>query len=71
LHITADERTKWNGVTPHINNTTIHITAAERNLWTNKSDFSGSYLDLTNKPDITTDETGAFIIVDNLSNKIM
>ena len=71
LHITADERLKWNGITPHINNTTIHITATERNFWTNKSDFSGSYLDLTNKPDIASEETGAFIIVDNLSNKIM
>lgn len=38
----------------HINNSNIHITAAERTKWNNKSDFSGSYNDLSNKPTITT-----------------
>lgn len=36
----------------HINNTVLHITEAERTNWNAKSDFSGSYNDLTNKPSI-------------------
>ena len=31
---------------------TTHITSAERTSWNNKSNFSGSYNDLTNKPTI-------------------
>jgi hypothetical protein len=38
----------------HDGNTTKHITAAERTAWNAKSDFSGSYNDLTNKPTIPT-----------------
>ena len=38
----------------HINNSNIHITSEERTKWNNKSDFSGSYNDLSNKPTITT-----------------
>ena len=34
----------------HRDNTTVHITAAERTSWNNKSNFSGSYNDLTDKP---------------------
>ena len=29
------------------------VTSAEKEAWNNKSDFSGSYNDLTNKPDLT------------------
>jgi hypothetical protein len=29
-----------------------HITTAERNTWNAKSNFSGSYNDLTNKPSV-------------------
>lgn len=36
----------------HTSNTTVHITANERTAWNNKSDFSGSYNDLTDKPTI-------------------
>ena len=36
----------------HKNDTTSHITSAERTAWNNKSNFSGSYNDLTNKPTI-------------------
>lgn len=39
-------------LTSHINNTTSHITATERNSWNAKSNFSGNYNDLINKPDI-------------------
>lgn len=38
----------------HAENTVMHITAAERTAWNGKSDFSGSYNDLTNKPTIPT-----------------
>ena len=58
VHVTATERTTWNGkasatdLTNHTGNTTVHITAAERTAWNAKSNFSGSYVDLTNKPTI-------------------
>lgn len=71
LHITTAERDNWNRLTPHINNTIIHIEAEERARWNAKSDFSGSYLDLLDKPNITNDEVDKFIFVDNLGNKIM
>lgn len=38
----------------HTGNTTMHITAAERSAWNAKSDFSGNYNDLSNKPSIPT-----------------
>lgn len=36
----------------HTGNNDIHVTATEKNTWNNKSNFSGSYNDLTNKPTI-------------------
>ena len=39
-----------NALTAHTANTTAHVTAAEKSTWNNKSDFSGDYNDLTNKP---------------------
>lgn len=41
-------------VTEHIENGAIHVTQAEKNTWNAKSDFSGSYNDLTNKPNLST-----------------
>ena len=41
-------------LTAHTGNSTVHITSAERTKWNAKSDFSGSYNDLTNKPTIPT-----------------
>lgn len=41
-------------VTAHTADTTIHVTSAEKTIWNNKSDFSGDYNDLTNKPTIPT-----------------
>lgn len=40
--------------TAHTADTTIHVTSAEKATWNAKSDFSGSYNDLTNKPTIPT-----------------
>jgi hypothetical protein len=39
-------------LTQHVGDTVKHITAAERTSWNAKSDFSGSYNDLTDKPTI-------------------
>ena len=41
-------------VESHIDNTNIHVTTQDKEKWNNKSDFSGSYNDLTDKPDIYT-----------------
>lgn len=41
-------------VTGHTTDTTIHVTSTEKNSWNAKSDFSGSYNDLTDKPTIPT-----------------
>ena len=37
-------------VEEHMDNAGIHVTAAEKEAWNNKSNFSGSYNDLTDKP---------------------
>lgn len=36
----------------HSQNTGVHVTETQKTAWTAKSDFSGSYNDLTNKPTI-------------------
>ena len=41
-----------NALTAHTSNTDIHVTSTEKETWNNKSDFSGSYDDLSNKPTI-------------------
>ena len=41
-----------NALTAHTANTAIHVTASEKTAWNNKSDFSGNYNNLTNKPTI-------------------
>ena len=41
-------------VTAHAANTAIHVTAQDKSNWNAKSDFSGSYNDLTDKPTIPT-----------------
>ena len=41
-------------LTAHTANTTVHVTAADKTAWNAKSDFSGSYNDLSNKPTIPT-----------------
>lgn len=53
------------GLTSHTANTTVHVTSAEKNTWNNKSDFSGNYNDLTNKPTIHTYSAGTGIDITN------
>ena len=38
--------------TAHTADSTVHVTAQDKTNWNNKSDFSGSYNDLTDKPTI-------------------
>lgn len=55
LHVTAAERSKWNGkaeasaLNTHAQNTTLHVTAAERSAWNGKAagNHSHSYLPLS------------------------
>lgn len=61
-----------NVVTAHTANTSVHVTAAEKETWNNKSDFSGNYNDLTNKPTIPSYTAGSGITISNntISTKI-
>ena len=52
-------------LTAHISDDVRHITAAERTAWNNKSDFSGSYNDLTDKPTIPTVPTNVSAFVND------
>ena len=45
-------KTNQSDFSAHTANTTVHITAEERSTWNAKSEFSGSYNDLTDKPTI-------------------
>ena len=69
LHFTADEKTKLAGIESNANNyihpsshpanmitqdsTHRFVTDAEKNVWSSKSDFSGEYKDLINKPTVS------------------
>lgn len=69
LHFTADEKTKLSGIEPNANNyihpsshpanmitedsTHRFVTDDEKNVWSSKSDFSGKYKDLINKPTVS------------------
>ena len=65
-------------VSAHTANTEIHVTSAEKNAWNAKSDFSGSYNDLTDKPTIPTVPTSntaftndaRYITIDAISGKV-
>ena len=75
IHITSEERTLWDkdveDLIAHKSDKTIHVTSAEKQAWNNKSDFSGSYADLIDAPNITENESGNMIIADENSNIIM
>lgn len=49
----------------HKANNTVHVTQEEKDIWSNKSGFSGKYEDLINAPDISDDEEGDLKFVDN------
>lgn len=52
-------------LTAHTANTTVHVTQSEKNTWNNKSDFSGDYTDLANKPTIPNYTAGSGISIVN------
>lgn len=54
----------------HIDDSVSHVTSEERTAWNNKSDFSGDYNDLNNKPNITDDESDELVLNDNNGNVI-
>ena len=70
LHFTVDEKTKLFGIEANANNYThpsshpanmitedsTHrfVTDTEKNAWSSKSDFSGEYKDLVNKPTVSS-----------------
>lgn len=47
-------KTNQSDFTRHTADTTIHVTTQDKTNWNAKSDFSGSYNDLTDKPTIPT-----------------
>ena len=49
-HQNLDHLVNWEVFLGHDNDTTSHVTAAEKAAWNSKSNFSGKYQDLTNKP---------------------
>ena len=58
-------------ITDHASDTGIHVTAAEKQTWNKKSDFSGDYNDLKNAPDILEDESGDLVYADVSGNVIV
>ena len=52
LETIAASKASATDLTSHTENTAIHVTSAEKSAWNAKSNFSGSYNDLTNKPTI-------------------
>lgn len=52
----------------HIGDSVAHVTSGERTKWNNKSDFSGDYYDLENRPNIDEDNSGEFTIQDENGN---
>lgn len=46
----ANVENKFENLDSHIQNNDLHVAAAEKEVWNNKSEFSGSYTDLVNVP---------------------
>lgn len=54
----------------HINNSEVHITSKEKNMWNSKSDFSGNYSDLVDAPSIEEVNEDELLLVDGYGNII-
>ena len=71
-------KTNQSDFSAHTANTSIHVTTAQTAAWDAKSDFSGSYNDLTDKPTIPTVPTSntaftndaGYITSDAISGKV-
>ena len=59
------DKASTTALTAHTANTTVHVTASEKSTWNAKSDFSGNYNDLSNKPTIHTYTAGDGIDITN------
>lgn len=59
-------------VLEHTNNSSIHVTSSEKSVWNNKSDFSGFYQDLIDKPNIIPEDNDkSLTVIDGNGNAIM
>lgn len=61
-------------VTPydtHVADEAIHVTEDQKTAWTNKSDFSGAYKDLSGAPNIVNDNQDEVVICDSAGNVIL
>ena len=61
-----DEKVTTEQLNAHLGDNVSHITATERTNWNNKSNFSGNYNDLTNKPTLDANHKHAISDVTNL-----
>ena len=72
LEIIAGNKASASDLTSHTGNTTVHVTSAEKEAWNKKSNFSGSYNDLTNKPTIpTVDSSLSSTSTNPVQNKVV
>ena len=80
IHITADERTKWNNATTtlasHIGDTTVHVTADERTKWNNAATSSHTHankdiLDKITTIDTELSETSNNLVVNSAITKVI
>ena len=54
-----------NSINSHTSNSEIHITPEEKEMWNNKSGFSGKYEDLIDAPEISDDGKGDLKFTDD------
>ena len=66
IHVTAEDKNTWH---EHVEDNTIHVTINDKVKWDNKSDFTGNYDSLENKP-IEEDGSGDLCITDEFGNII-
>lgn len=67
-------KTDTSAFTAHTADSTVHVTSQDKSNWNAKSDFSGSYTDLTDKPTIPTSASqltndAGYITSDAISGK--
>lgn len=80
IHITADERTKWDGaattLASHTGDSTVHITSAERTKWDNAATSSHTHankavLDTITAIDTELSETSNNLVVNSAITKVI
>lgn len=83
IHIGEGEREYWSAkaeastvktlntdLNDHMEDIDFHVSPSDRSKWDDKSDFSGDYHDLENKPNILEDSSDTFNVVDSEGNII-